>query len=161
MEKIYRGMASGAEKIDNNFTEIDNTFSKKDATETISGNKIFTGEVTITNQQQTKVVKTNVSMGFGSLATLTRIGNIVNLVIKGAYKPSAGYHNLIETIPLGFRPSIDTGIAATGMVEGQGTVIPLGWSLSSGGSMSSSGGNGSQLTVYATATWFTYDAVVQ
>ena len=161
MEKIYRGMANGAETIDRNFTEVDNTFSKKDATETISGNKVFTGEVTIENQQQIKVVKTNVPMGFGSLATITRIGNIVTLVIKGAYKPSTGFRNLTETIPLGFRPSVETGISATGMVEGQGTVIPLGWNVSSNGQMSSSGGNGSQLTVYATATWFTDDAVVQ
>lgn len=161
MEKIYKGMANGAETIDRNFTDIDNKFSKKDATETISGNKTFTGQVTIQNQQQAKAVRTNVPMGSGSLATLTRIGNIVNLVIKGAYKPLAGYRNLTETIPLGFRPSIETGIAATGMVEGQGTVIPLGWNVSSNGQMSSSGGNGSQLTVYATATWFTDDAVVQ
>ena len=161
MEKIYRGMSSGAETIDNNFTEINNNFSKKDATETISGNKIFTGKVTITNQQQTKVVKTNVSMGFGSLATVTRIGNIVTLVIKGPYTPTAGYHALTETFPLGFRPEITTGIPATGMVEGQGAVIPLGWNISPDGSINSAGGNGSKLSVFATATWFTSDAVVQ
>lgn len=161
MEKIYRGMASGAENINKNFTDIDNNFSKKDAIETISGDKTFTGKVIIKNQQQAKAVRTNVAFGFSSLATLTRIGNIVNLVIKGAYKPSTGYRALTETIPLGFRPSIDTGIAATGMVEGQGTVIPLGWNVSPSGSMTSSGGNGSQLTVYATATWFTDDAMVQ
>lgn len=160
MEKIYRGMASGAETIDRNFTEIDNSFSKKDAVETISGDKTFTGKVTIQNQQQVKAVKTNVPMGSGSLATLTRIGNIVNLVIKGPYKPSAGYRTLTETIPLGFRPSIETGISATGMVEGQGTVIPLGWNVSPDGSMTSAGGNSSQLTVYATATWFTDNAAV-
>lgn len=161
MEKIYRGMASGAEAINRNFTDIENNFSKKDVTETISGNKTFTGQVTIQNQQQEKIVKTNVPMGSGSLATLTRIGNIVNLVIKGAYKPAAGFRVLTETIPLGFRPSIETGIAATGMVEGQGAVIPLGWNVSSNGQMSSSGGNSQQLTVYATATWFTDDAVVR
>lgn len=161
MEKIYRGMASGAETINKNFTDIDNNFSKKDATETISGNKIFTGQVKIQNQQQEKVVKTNVPLGFGSLATLTRIGNIVNLVIKGPYKPSSGYHSLTETIPLGFRPSVDTGIAATGMVDGVGTVIPIGWNVFKDGRIDSAGGTGAQLTVYATATWFTDDAVVR
>lgn len=161
MEKIYRGMASGAETINKNFTDIDNNFSKKDATETISGNKIFTGQVKIQNQQQEKVVKTNVPLGFGSLATLTRIGNIVNLVIKGPYKPSSGYHFLNETIPLGFRPSVDTGIAATGMADGVGTVIPIGWNVFKDGRAESAGGTGVQLTVYATATWFTDDAVVR
>ena len=161
MEKIYRGMANGAETINRNFTDVDNNFSKKDAVETISGDKTFTGKVTIQNQQQVKAVRTNVSMGYGSLATLTRIGNIVNLVIKGSYKPLAGYRNLNETIPLGFRPSIETGISASGMVEGHGEVIPLGWNVSPNGSMASAGGNGSQLSVYATATWITDDAVVQ
>lgn len=161
MEKIYRGMASGAEKIDSNFIEINNNFSKKDATETISGNKIFTGEVTIANQKQTKVVKTGVQMGFGALATVTRIGNIVTLVIKGTYTPTSGYHSLNETFPLGFRPTTTTGIPATGMVEGQGGVIPLGWNILPDGSINSAGGNGSALTVFATATWFTNDAVVQ
>ena len=161
MEKIYRGMSSGAETINRNFTDIDNKFSKKDATETISGDKNFTGKVTITNQQQTKVVKTNVSMGFGSLATITRIGNIVTLVIKGPYTPSSGYHSLNETFPLGFRPTTTVGVPATGMVEGQGTVIPIGWNVLPDGSINSAGGNGSKLSVFATATWFTDDAMVQ
>lgn len=161
MEKIYRGMASGAEAIDRNFTEVDNTFSKKDATETISGNKTFTGEVTITNQQQIKVVKTDVPMGSGSIATITRIGNIVNLVIKGAYKPLAGFRNLTETFPLGFRPTILTGVPANGMITGQGGVIPLGWNIYPDGRMNSVGGNGAELDVFATATWVTSDAVVQ
>ena len=161
MEKIYRGMASGAEKIDGNFNEINNNFSKKDATETISGKKTFTGEVTIANQKQTKVVKTDVPMGSGSLATITRIGNIVTLVIKGPYKPLAGFRNLTETFPLGFRPTTLTGVPANGMVSGQGGVIPLGWNIYPDGRMNSAGGNGSELDVFATATWFTSDAVVQ
>ena len=89
MEKIYRGMASGAETIDNNFKEIDFQLSSngnvvhKTGDESIAGKKTFTGDVEVKGILTLPTKSWSGELGGGITLSLRKKGTTVEYSIGG------------------------------------------------------------------------------
>ncbi len=105
MEKIYKGMPNGAEAVDGNFTELDDSVVHKKGDEIISGDKKFTDSVIVKDMQATHVVKKRIPFynGSGSI-TFVRVGAMVQVTV-GAVPSVPANTEIKDSIPVGFRPA--------------------------------------------------------
>ena len=102
---------------------------------------------------------TNVSVGYGMTARLTRYGNLImvtgNMTTAGGM-PAADSSSLGETIPAGYRPRAGEGAVMLGF-SGVGSGSRVGWNVANNGAMNFSNTNamsGSQ-RVYILGSWIT------
>lgn len=108
--------------------------------------------------------RTSVGLGYGITATLTRIGNVVNISINSNQTSSRpdGRASLSETIPAGYRPT-NTQTAASNAYQANNLnadryMVMFFYSSGAIESLSKNMTSGS-ITVALSATWLTSDAV--
>lgn len=174
MHTFIKGDSDYHELLNDNFDELSNTINSNndDQTNALKAvtedlpNYAKTADVTADIAAATTKLyqKTNVGLGYGVTATLTRIGNLVNISINSNQTSSRpdGRASLTETIPSGYRPT-NTQIAASNAYQADNLNADRFMSMffyASGAieSLSKNMTSGS-ITVALSATWLTSDAV--
>lgn len=174
MHKFVKGDSDYHELLNDNFDELgDNLESSSD--KLTAALKVLTDDLANyakktevkadIEEATTKVYqKTSVGLGYGVTATLTRIGNIVNMSINSNQTSSRpdGRANLTEMIPVGYRPISSQVVDAHAYVaDNLNADRYMLMFFYQNGSISSLSKNmtSAPLTIALAATWLTSDAI--